>query len=291
MSTARKILWNTIAQIIGKAIIAVLGVVIIKLITNYLGTSGYGEYTVSFDYLALFTIISDLGLYTIGIREMAKDQEKIPKIMGNILTVRATFSIFVICMAGFIAYFIPQYQDSHIPLAIWLAGIAAFFNLMTSIISAVLQVNLKMEYNSLGSVIGKIVNLLYIIFVVFFYHPADKDLGFYQLVIAGIVGNASMFAVTWYYARKYSPLKFQFDKEFMKDVIIKALPYGVALILNTIYFRIGSFSLSIFRSKAEVGVYGVPMRMLEAVGVGIVPQGDTTEDRAHVIALELPPLA
>lgn len=32
-------------------------------------------------------------------------------------------------------------------------------------------------------------------------------------------------------------------------------------------------------------------RVLEAVGVGIVPQGDTTEDRAHVIALELPPLA
>lgn len=32
-------------------------------------------------------------------------------------------------------------------------------------------------------------------------------------------------------------------------------------------------------------------RVLEAVGVGIVLQGDTTEDRAHDIALELPPLA
>lgn len=32
-------------------------------------------------------------------------------------------------------------------------------------------------------------------------------------------------------------------------------------------------------------------RVLEAVGVGILPQGDTTEDRAHDIALELPPLA
>jgi O-antigen/teichoic acid export membrane protein len=53
----------------------------------------------------------------------------------------------------------------------------------------------------------------------------------------------------------------------MKDVVMKALPYGIALILNTIYFRIGSFSLSILRTKAEVGVYGVPMRMLEAVGV------------------------
>lgn len=148
MSIARKILWNTVSQIIGKAIIAVLGVVIIKIITNYLGTSGYGEYTATFDYLALFTIIADLGLYTIGIREMAKDGKKTPEILGNILTVRTISAIFIICVAGFIAAFIPSYQNSPIPLAVWLAGIAAFFNLLTSIISTVLQVHLKMEYNS-----------------------------------------------------------------------------------------------------------------------------------------------
>lgn len=266
-STARKILWNTISQIIGKAIIAIIGVVIIKLITGYLGTTGYGEYTTAFDYLALFTIISDLGLYTIGIREMAKDNDKVSIIMGNILTVRTAFSIFVICVAGFVAYFIPQYQNSHIPLAIWLAGAAAFFNLLTSIISAVLQVYLKMEYNSLASVIGKVINLAYIVFVVYFLHPANTDIGFYHLVVAGIVGNGAMLLVTWFYAKKFSPIKFRFDKAFVKDVVIKALPYGVALILNTIYFRIGSFSLSLLRTKAEVGVYGVPMRMLEAVGV------------------------
>lgn len=265
--TARKILWNTVAQIIGKAVIAIMGVVIIKVITNYLGTNGYGEYTTAFDYLALFTIMADLGLYTIGIREMAKENEKIPMIMGNILTVRTFTSIFIICLAGFIAYFIPQYQNSHIPLAIWLAGIAAFFNLLTSIISAVLQVHLRMEYNSLASVIGKVVNLAYIIFVVYIFHPADHDLGFYHLVVAGILGNGVMLLATWFYVRKFSPIRFRFDKEYIKDVVLKALPYGVALILNTIYFRIGSFSLSILRTKAEVGIYGVPMRMLEAIGI------------------------
>ncbi len=267
MSIARKILWNTVAQLIGKAFIAAIGVVIIKLITNYLGKSGYGEYTAAFDYLALFSIIADLGLYTIGIREMAKDSALIPKIMGNILTLRTIFAILVICVAGFIAHFIPQYQNSHIPLAVWLAGAAAFFNLLTSIISAVLQVHLKMEYNSLASVIGKIVNLLYMVFVIYFLHPANQDIGFYHLVFAGIVGNGVMLAVTWLYARKLTPIRFRFDRDFIRDVVIKALPYGVALILNTIYFRIGSFSLSILRTKAEVGVYGVPMRMLEAVGV------------------------
>ena len=266
-TTARKILWNTFAQIIGKAIIAILGVVIIKLVTNYLGKAGYGEYTTSFDYLALFTIIADMGLYTIGIREMSKDNSKISKIMGNILTVRTFFSIIIICIAGFVAFFIPQYQNTHIPIAVWLAGGAAFFNLLTSTISAVLQVHLKMEYNSLGSVVGKVINLLYIIFAIYILHPANTDIGFYHLIAAGIIGNGAMFFVTLYYAKKYSPIRFHFDWIYVKEVLIKALPYGVALVLNTIYFRIGSFSLSILRTPAEVGVYGVPMRMLEAVGI------------------------
>ncbi len=267
MSTARKILLNTVAQIIGKACVAILGVFVIKIITNYLGKSGYGEYTAAFDYLALFSIISDLGLYTIGIREMAKDKNEIPKIMGNILTFRTVFSIFIISVAGFIAFLIPQYQDSHIPIAVLLAGIAAFFNLLTTIISTVLQVNLKMEYNSLASVVGKFISLGYMVFIVYILRPENHDFAFYQFVVAGAIGNFAMLGVTWYYAKKYVPIHFEFDKAYMKGVLVKALPYGIALILNTIYFRIGSFSLSIFRTKAEVGIYGVPMRMLEAVGV------------------------
>ena len=267
MSTARKILWNTISQIIGKGFIAIFGVLIIKIITNYLGQTGYGEYTAAFDYLALFSIIADLGLYTIGIREMAKDSKKIPMIMGNILTMRTGVALFIIALSGTIAQFIPQYQNSHIPMAVWLCGIAAMFNLLTTIISAILQVELKMEYNSLASVIGKIVTLVYMVLVVYVFHPGNTDTGFYQLVMAGVVGNLVMMIVTWYYARKFTEIRYRFDKEFVKDVLVKALPYGVALILNTIYFRIGSFSLSILRTKAEVGVYGVPMRMLEAVGV------------------------
>ncbi len=269
MSVARKILWNTVAQMIGKAFIAVIGIVIIKLITGYLGKTGYGEYTAAFDYLALFSILADMGLYTIGIREMAKDQEKVPKIIGNMLSVRTISAIFVVCLAGFIAPFIPNFETpgSHLPLAVWLAGFAAFFNLMTTVVSAVLQVYLKMEYNSLASVLGKIVNLLGILLVIYVLSPLDAEKGFFEILGAGIFGNFTMLFVTWLYARRYVPLRFELDRSFLKDVMVKALPYGIALVLNTIYFRIGSLSLTMFRTKAEVGIYGVPMRMIEAIGV------------------------
>lgn len=266
-STARKILWNTIAQIIGKSLIAVLGIVIVKLITNYLGKNGYGEYTAAFEFLAFFMIVADLGLYTIGVREMAKDEKKIPMIIGNILTIRTVVSVIMIAIASVAAFSIDKYQGTRIPVAIGIAGIAMLLNILTSTVSTVLQVHLKMQYNSLASVLGKVVNVGYMAFVIFFLHPGDTTEGLYQLVWAGVAGNAVMLLITYYYSAKLTTIRYRIDLEFWKDVIVKALPYGIALVLNTVYFRIGSVLLSLIKTPADVGVYGVPMRILEAVGI------------------------
>jgi O-antigen/teichoic acid export membrane protein len=290
MSIARKILWNTMSQIIGKGFIAVIGIVTVKMLTWYLGKEGYGQYTTAFEFLAFFSIVADLGLYTIGVREMAKDEKKIPMIVGNILSIR-TILCFLMVGIGIVAAFLtPQYKDTFIPFGVVLVGIALSLNILTSTVSTVLQVHLKMEYNSLASVIGKIVSVSYMAAVIFVFYPvtigADATAattatagaalrriseidpaGFYQLIWAGIVGNFFMLFITWLYSRRYAKIAYRLDKEFIKDVLLKALPYGIALVLNTIYFRIGSVLLSLIKGPADVGVYGVPMRMLEAVGI------------------------
>ena len=281
MSTARKILWNTVAQMIGKTAIAIIGVIIVKMVTNFLGKTGYGEYTTAFEFLAFFGIVADLGLYTIGVREMARDEKKIPMIIGNIMTIRMIVVVLMVITAGIAGYMVPQYAGTRIPMAIFIAGIATVFNIMTSTISSVLQVHLKMQYNSWASVIGKVVNVGYMAFVIYVLYPHSLVAGtatamefkdatgaaLYQLIWAGVAGNAVMYLICHYYAAKYVKIRFRFDMDFMKDVMLKALPYGVALILNTIYFRIGSVLLSVMKGPTEVGLYGVPMRMLETVGI------------------------
>ena len=267
MSIARKILWNTVSQLIGKVFVAVIGVFVIKIITNYLGKTGYGEYSTAYDFVALFIIISDLGLHTIGIREMSRDTANLKKIIGNILTVRIILALLVIFIAGVLAHFIPQYQNSHIPTAVWLVGGVVFLNLIAMTISSVLQVYLKMEYSSLASIIGRVINLAYMVFVVYAWNPTNRDIGFYQMIVAGIIGNGAILAVTWYHASKLSKIRLEFDFSFIKDMLAKALPYGIALILSAVLFQVGSIALSLFRTKAEVGIYGLPMRMMDAIAI------------------------
>ncbi len=243
------------------------------MLTYYLGKEGYGQYTTAFEFLAFFGIVADLGLFTIGVREMAKDEKKIPMIVGNILSVRTILCVIMVGIAIAAAYLTPKYQGTFIPLGVALVGIATALNILTSTVSTVLQVHLKMEYNSLASVLGKLIAVGYMTAVIFVFYPGSQvagtgiPAGFYQLIWAGIAGNAVMLLITYYYSRKYTQIRYRLDKIFLKDVLLKALPYGIALVLSTIYFRIGSVLLSLMKEPGDVGIYGVPMRILEAVGI------------------------
>ncbi|MBU1151894.1 oligosaccharide flippase family protein, partial [Patescibacteria group bacterium] len=118
MSTARKILSNTVAQLIGKVFMAFLGLAVVKIATNYLSQDGYGQYIVVYEFLAFFGIAADLGLFTIAVKEMSSDEKKIPQIIGNILSLR-TFLVAASMTLAIIAVFaIPKYQNTQIPLGV-----------------------------------------------------------------------------------------------------------------------------------------------------------------------------
>ncbi len=284
-SSSRKILMNTFSQIAAKVVIGGFSIVILKLLTTYLGISGYGFYKSIYDFLALFAIVADMGLYTIGVREMTKHPENEDIVLGNLMTIRTVLIVLITGVAIISSLFISKFQGTIAPLAIGIAATASVFAILTGTISTALQVHLKIEYNSIASVIGKLAALSYIVFVIFFWFPHNcgseliglstgngackiSDQAFLQLIMGGVIGNIVMFLSTSLYVRKLVKISYRLDWSFMKDVIWKALPYGLALILNQIYFRIGSFMLIVMvKGPDAVAIYSAPLTMLEAAGV------------------------
>lgn len=263
MSTARKILSNTIAQLVGKFVVAILGLVVVKIGTSYLSVEGYGEYVLIYEFLAFFGIAADLGLFTIAVREMSQDESKIEKIIGNVLSLRTILVFVTMAVAIASIFLIPKYAGSRIPIGVAIASITVFLTILNGTITSVLQAKLKMQQASLTTVLGKIISVAFMVYVVFYGFKDDTENGFYMLIFAGNLGNFVMLWATHHYVRKITPLVYRFDLDIWKEVLIKSLPYGIALILNTVYFRIDSILISYIRGQEEVGIYGVAMKMLE----------------------------
>ena len=281
MSIARKILENTFVQFGGKVVTAVFSVFVLKMISGYLGTSGYGDYTTVYQYLAFFGIAADFGIFTITVKEMSKDTAKIPQILGNVLGLRTALALITMGLAAIVVFLIPSYSDTAIPMGVLIATLATIFTLVNGTVSTVLQVHLKMQYTTVGLILGKIASVAYIAVVVYYLFTGNVDAGFEHLIWAGVLGNFVMLAITTYYARRYTKITYRFDFAYWKKIFLTSLPYGVALVLNNIYFRLdvllmtmilphtktladGSVACSAtICGDTEAGLYGVGMRFLE----------------------------
>ncbi|MBI2639081.1 flippase [Candidatus Peregrinibacteria bacterium] len=269
MSLARKILSNTAWQILGKVVTAILGIISIKFITNYLSRSAYGEYTTIYDYTALFTIIADFGLFTIAVREMAhhNTKENVEKIVGNVLSIRTALAVISLSVGVIAAALIPAYRGSHIPYGVFIVSFATIIALVASTMSSVLQFHLRMHWASISLSIGKFVTVAYIVAVIFFFFPKNPEAGFPHLLFAWIIGSLVTILITYGASSRLVPIKYKFDFLFWREVLLKALPYGIALVLGTIYFRMGTIALSLFKLKEQTGLYGVPLRFLEILQI------------------------
>ncbi|MBN1258784.1 flippase [Candidatus Peregrinibacteria bacterium] len=283
MSIARKILENTFVQVLGRFITAALSIVVLKVISSYLGAAGYGDYTTVYQFLAFFGIAADFGIYTITVKEMSKDETRIPMILGNVLGLRTALIVLAMGAAVGVAFLVPQYHTTAIFLGVLISTMATFFTLLNGTVSSVLQVHLKMQYATIGQVVGKILSVVYIAAVAYVLFINNTVTGFYHLLWAGVLGNFIQFAITTYYVRRYTTIAYRFDWAFWKHIFFTSLPYGVALVLSTIYFRLDVILLTLMLphtavaedgsvtcaqsmcGDTEVGLLGVAMRMLEVL--------------------------
>lgn len=270
-----------------KVIVGLFSVMILKMLTTYLGKQGYGIYKSIYEYLALFAIVADMGLYTVGVREMSKNPDREEMVLGNMMTARTIVIVLISVVAFGAAFMIDEYRGTVAPYAVALAAVGSVFAILTGTVSTALQVHLKMEKNSLGSILGKLASLIYMAVVIYYFFPhgctpgevlflnnsgaacAVSDSAFLQLVGAGLLGNVVMYMVTGYFAGKLVKIRYRLDWWFWKEVLWKALPYGVALVLNQVYFRIGSVMLLNMPGFGAnyVATYSAPSTMLEAAGI------------------------
>ena len=78
----RRLTLATAAQIGGRLIGALLGVVVAGTLARSLSRPAFGELALGLTVLGLAGSLTDLGMNTIAVREMARDPERRPQIAG-----------------------------------------------------------------------------------------------------------------------------------------------------------------------------------------------------------------
>lgn len=137
-------------------------------------------YSKIYNYLSIFSVIADLGLYTITVREISENlgnHEKVQKIASNVLTLRTGMGIAIILLAVGVGFFLPGYNSSVALYGICITGFFTLFGLMNSSIMSLLQAHLRTEFSFISTVTGKITTFLTILLFAFVLFPKDSIAG------------------------------------------------------------------------------------------------------------------
>lgn len=86
-------------------------------------------------------------------------------------------------------------------------------------------------------------------------------------MLCGLLGNVVMTWLLYAYSRRVEKVGFAFDRAYAKHILTASLPYGLALFLNAVFFKVDVVLLSVLESREiadkNIALYGVPMKIVE----------------------------
>jgi len=273
----KKIASNTFSQILSKVVTAIIAIFLISILTNYLSVEMYWLYSKIYNYTWIFVFLADLGLYAISIREISNNKENSSKIIWNVMTLRLILWIIILVFSTLLAFFLPGYNSLLAILSIIIASLFTILQLLNSSILALMQANMKIEFSAISLIIAKIVNVLLIAFIAYFLYPKEFIQNsqyfspFLFIISAWVISVFVNTILNYFYAKKITPIKFEFDYEYIKHLFKISLPYWVALFLSVVYFKVDIILLSLIEWPElwdlSIALYSLPMKIVEVLMV------------------------
>lgn len=277
MSSNKKVLKNAFAQIFGKIITVAIAFIVVKILSAF-GKTFYGNYLTTYEYLAFFGILADAGLFAIAVNKIAKfesptNKEKSPQeqketpefIIGNILSIRLILIVLATLIAGISAQFIPNYP-TIVKTGIWITGLSMALTIVAGTMSSILQARMKIHFFSGSLAFGKIILMGLILAISHFWSEIKTETElFLSFLWAGLFSNFIFCGLVCFFAMREIKIHPQFDFPWWKKTFKISLPYGISLVLQTLYLRIDLILISIILGAEAIGIYGIAARVLESV--------------------------
>lgn len=257
MSLTRQIAHNTLFQLVGKIISTGIGIVVIGLLTRYLGPHDYGQYTTVIAYLQIFAIVLDLGLYIVLVKKISEPGADIEKLTNNIFTLRLGSAILFLAAAPLVSLWFP-YSDL-VRWGILVTTVSYLAISLNQVLSGLFQRFLRMDQVTYGEVLGRIVLLAGTWWVI------QQEGSLLWILAVVIVSNAVNFAYVFRAAKRLVPIALAFDWPLWLAVLKESWPIAISVAFNLIYFKADTIILSLFRSQSEVGIYGATYKVLEVM--------------------------
>lgn len=255
MTITQRFAKNATILLISQIITYVMVFFVTMYMARYLGILNFGIISLALSITAITGVISDLGLGSLTVRELSRDKTLTDKYFSNVFIIK----IFLCLLTLLITFVIVKNLNYHDPtkIIIYIITISMLINTFNGIMNSIFQANQLMEFLAIGTVINSSILLIGTLIGMYF-----KLNVIYFALIYVIASLLTLIPTLIFYVKKFSLPELKIDLNFIKPILNKSLPFGIASVFVIVYYSIDSIMLSVMSGSEAVGFYNASYRIL-----------------------------
>jgi O-antigen/teichoic acid export membrane protein len=246
---------NTGLVLSARVVSRVLALVTAPLIIQHLQAGDYGRFQVVINVTGLVAVMVDLGFNTLYQREAARRPAELNRYLSNLVSARLLFSVAALVVLSGALALLGEFE--YIAPAFVMMVLASYSNLLRGTLYAVQ----RLGYEVVAIILESLVLL--------------------GLVVYGVISNQSVAYFLWAYAASYAfscvyflivltlrriaRIRWLFEPELVRTWFWAGLPFAMAFVITTVYFKVDVPILKLFRGDVETGYYAAAYKLFEAL--------------------------
>jgi O-antigen/teichoic acid export membrane protein len=243
--------------ILGARVVSrLISLVVVVILANALGDANYGRYTTLIAYLALVSVIADLGFNPLYTREAARSRKELGDYLGTLLGLKVALSVAASVILAIALVFGAGLSSLILPGAALLIA-TAYANLLRNTFYAVGRA----EFDALA-IIAEIAIQGALIFYGARHHAG---VSFYVWAYVASFLFTIVYSLVVIRVFRLGRVRLGFDAALVRRWFPLALPFAFTFFLTNLYFRADVPILQHYRSFAEVGWYTFAYKPFEAL--------------------------
>lgn len=254
----KKYFLNTGYLALEKVIRAFISFVVWAQVIRYLGPERFGVFSFVLSVVFLFSILSNLGLEAIVVREVIRCPENENHVLGSTFALKLVGSLLAVASAFFSGLFFVR--DMDVIILICIVSLQLIFKSFDTI-DYYFQARVQSKY----SVYSKLISLSVTTLFCFIFIYSQKSLIWFSVIVPVEIAVAGLSLLCFYINVRKNDIPWNVSFGMMKSLLRESWPLILSGIAISIYMRVDQIMIRQLLGDSQAGLYSAAVRVSEAL--------------------------
>lgn len=246
--------WIGVSSVFSKIVRAL----VIIYAARVLGVDSYGIYTYAAGIIAVFAVLSDMGISSIAVREISKNKDTEKNVYATSFIIKLLFLSLMVILCILIGPYLLKYPESRSLIPLFVSTIA--IESLRSFLYVFARAKNNIQHESINSMINEIFCTL-LILLIFVSNPTPKT-----LILSLFLGNTAGLLVAFIHTRKSIFYVFRhIKKDLIKPLVRLTAPFAILSILGIFMTNIDAVIIGILGDRTMLGLFGSAQKLISVM--------------------------